>query len=43
MEAEPTKMYSRLDNLSVSEDTSVYESAPIDIRKEQNKNHTKRQ
>ena len=33
MEAELTKMDSRPENLAVSEDASVYESVPIDIRK----------
>ena len=36
MEAELNKMDSRADNLAVSEDSSVDESVPIDIRKEQN-------
>ena len=34
MEAELTKMDSRPDNLAVSEDASVDEAVPIDIRKE---------
>ena len=33
MEAELTKMDSRLDNLAVSEDASVDEAVPIDLRK----------
>ena len=36
MEAELMKMDSRPDNLEVSEDESVDEAVPIDIRKEQN-------
>ena len=32
MEAELTKMDSRPDNLAVSEDTSVDEAVPIDLR-----------
>ena len=35
MEAELTKMDSRPDNLAVSEDASVDEAVPIDLRKEQ--------
>ena len=34
MEAELTEMDAILDNLSVSEDESVDEAVPIDIRKE---------
>ena len=34
MEAELMKTDSRPDNLAVSEDESVYEAVPIDIRKE---------
>ena len=34
MEAELTKLDSRPDNLAVSEDASVDEAVPIDIRKE---------
>ena len=30
-----TKMDSKTDNLAVSEDASVYEAVPIDLRKEQ--------
>ena len=37
MEAKPTKKDSRPDNLAVSEDASVDEDVPIDIRKERNK------
>ena len=33
MEAELTKMYSRPDKLEVSEDASVDEAVPIEIRK----------
>ena len=33
MEAELTEMYSRPDNLAVSEDANVDESIPIDLRK----------
>ena len=36
MEAELTKKHSRPDNLAVSEDASVDEVVPIDIRKERN-------
>ena len=36
MEAEPTKMNSRPENLQVSEYASVDEDVPIDIRKERN-------
>ena len=36
MEAELIKTDSRPDNLAVSEDASVDEAVPIDIRKEQN-------
>ena len=36
MEAEQTKMDSILDNLAVSEDASVDEAVPINIRKERN-------
>ena len=36
MEAELTKTDSRPDNLEVSEDASVDEAVPIDIRKERN-------
>ena len=43
MEAELIKTDSRPENLAVSGDASVYEAIPIDIRKELNKNHTKRQ
>ena len=35
MEAEQTEMYSRPDNLAVSEDASVDEAIPIDLGKEQ--------
>ena len=34
MKAEPTKMDSRTENLAVSENASVDEAVPIDIRKE---------
>ena len=37
MEAELTKIDSRPDNLAVSEDASVDEAVPVDIRKEQSK------
>ena len=33
METEPTKMYSRPNNLAVSEDASVNEAVTIDISK----------
>ena len=36
MEDKLTKTYSRPENLAVSEDTSVDEAVPVDIRKEQN-------
>ena len=36
MEAKQNKTDSRPDNLEVSEDASVDEAVPIDIRKEQN-------
>ena len=36
MESKLTKTYSRPDNLAVSEDASLDEDVPIDIRKEQN-------
>ena len=35
MEAEQTKMDLRPDNFAVSEDASVDEAVPIDLRKEQ--------
>ena len=35
MEGELTKIYSRSDNLAVSEDASIDEAVPIDLGKEQ--------
>ena len=43
IESELTKMYSRPDNLEVSEDASVDEAVPIDLRKNEAQKHTKRQ
>ena len=41
MEAEPTKMDSRPENLAVSEDASVDEAIPIGLIKKQAQKHTK--
>ena len=43
MEAELTKMDSRPENLAVSEDASVDEAVPFDLRKNEAHKHTKRQ
>ena len=43
MEAELMKMDSIPGNLEVSEDESFDEAVPIDIRKKERQNHTKRQ